>query len=71
MSGIAAFEAANLLTILEKADSCAAGLLLETEVLRDALERDDLEVLFFEPLEEVLEVRLPVFAIISRYLLFP
>ena len=70
ISGIAALEAANFLITFAKPDSCAAGALLV--VLREEFEReDDLEELFFEPLEEEPDVRLPVFAIISRYLLFP
>ena len=70
MSGIAALDAANFLITFAKPDSCAAVELLV--VLREEFEReDDLEELFFEPLEEELDVRLPVLAIISRCLLFP
>ena len=73
ITGIAALEDANFLKREEAPDSVRTGaVVVFLEVLREPEERVDFfEVLLFEPLEEPDERDLPVFAIISRYLLFP
>ena len=73
MRGIEALDEANFLNSSAAAEPVSTGALLV--VLLEVLERaEDFEELFLEPLEELLVRFLPdleVFAIISRYLLFP
>ena len=76
MTGKAALVEANFLNAAEKPVSVCTGALFAV-VFLDELERVEraavLEVLFLEepPLDELPDLDLEVFAIISRYLLFP
>ena len=72
MMGEEALEAANFLTAATKPDSSCTGAAFLVEVLLVLVERAVLpEVLFFAPLEELVERDLVVFAIISRCSLSP
>ena len=70
--GEEALEAANFLTTATKPDSSCSGAVFLPVVLLVPVERAVLpEVLFFAPLEELVERDLEVFAIISRCSLSP